>query len=92
MSAAITVRCPSCTGARTIVFDHIGGRVEGYCPRCQPDPMTSHLTPDVQALTAEVERLRARIERAHGALSKDGASNYERVQAAGLILAFGTDA
>jgi hypothetical protein len=62
VSDAITVACPSCKGARTIIIDHPGGRIEGWCPRCMPHGMTSHLTPDVLALTAEVERLREALD------------------------------
>ena len=54
--------CPTCDHARTLVFDHATSRVTGHCPHCNPDEMTSHLTPDVKALAGEVERLRAELD------------------------------
>ncbi len=59
----ITVNCLSCDGGRTMIFDHAMSRVEGYCPRCQPDPITSHLTLDLLALKAGIEQMRAEVER-----------------------------
>jgi ribosomal protein S27E len=63
-SDAISVKCPTCDHARTIVFDHAASRVTGPCPRCSPDEVTSHLTPDVKALRGEVQRLRGELEAA----------------------------